>query len=78
MQTCGACTCVHVCREGMCMCVGEKQKQCACKCMIYTDRLALVPGLSRFDLPFAFTIIRGIGRSVYYCEHKRKARKQGY
>ena len=25
---------------------------------------SLVPGLPRFDLPFAFTIIRGIGRST--------------
>ena len=28
------------------------------------ERVALVPGLSRFDLPFAFTIVHRIIRSV--------------
>ena len=42
--------------------------------------LASFPGLPRFYLPFAFTIIHGSGRpafrrssdSVYYCERKRE------
>ena len=43
--------------------------------------LASVPGLPRFDLPFAFTMIHEIRRSaksssatVYYCECKRKVK----